>query len=57
MIPYKPNRPTAMPLTLEARLEIMKAIHTLVGQNDVEKFDPDQPRVAAGNPDGGRWRG
>lgn len=55
MIPYKPNRPTAMPLTLEARLEIMKAIHTLVGQNDVEKFDPDQPRVAAGNPDGGRW--
>jgi hypothetical protein len=55
MIPYKPNRLTAVPRTWQVRLEIMKAIRTLVAQDDLEKFDPDQPRVPAGNSDGGRW--
>ena len=44
-----------MPKTLQVRLEIMKAIRTLVAQDDLEKFDPDQPRVPAGNSDGGQW--
>lgn len=34
MIPYKPNRLTAVPRTLEVRLEIMKAIRTLTAQDD-----------------------
>ena len=55
MIPYKPNRLMAVPKTLEVRLEIMKAIQVLAAQDRVQKFDPDQPRVPAGNPDGGQW--
>ena len=74
MIPYRPNRLTAVPRTLEVRLEIMKAIRTLAAQDEdglirrdgpdiagvrsyVRKFDPDQPRVAAGNQNGGQWTG
>lgn len=53
MIPDKPDRLMAVPKTLEARLEIMKAIQALAAQDAVQKFDPDQPRVPAGNPDGG----
>jgi len=34
------------------RLRLERAI--LVGRL-LRKFDPDQPRVAAGNPDGGQW--
>ena len=55
MIPYKPNRLYAVPQTLEVRLEIAKAIRKLFGHDSIEKFDPDQPRVAAGNPEGGQW--
>jgi len=55
MIPYRPNRLTAVPKTLQVRLEIMKAIRTLFAQDHLEKFDPDQPRVPAGNSDGGQW--
>jgi hypothetical protein len=55
MIPYKSNRLTAVPKTIEVRLEIMKAIRALVSPDDVLKFDPDQPRVPAGNSDGGQW--
>jgi len=44
-----------VPKTFEARLEIAKAIRTLAAQDVVWKFDPDQPRVSAGNPDGGQW--
>jgi hypothetical protein len=98
MIPYKPYRETAVPKTLETRLEIMKAIRTLAVQDEdeqrrradiaalrrdleqiaqdlrktcrewasqvqselrlaLQKYDPDQPRVPAGNPDGGHWTG
>jgi hypothetical protein len=45
----------AAPKTLETRLELMKAIGVLFAQGPVRKFDPDQPRVPVGNPDGGRW--
>ncbi len=55
MIAYKPNRLMAVPRTLEARLEIIKAIYSLAERSDVRKFDPDQPRVAAGNPGGAQW--
>jgi hypothetical protein len=55
MIPYKSHSLTVMPKTLAVRLEIMKAIRTLALQDDMRKFDPDQPRVSAGNPDGGQW--
>jgi hypothetical protein len=47
MIPYKLNRLTAVPKTLDARLEIAKAIRTLTSEGTIEKFDPDQPRVPA----------
>jgi hypothetical protein len=57
MIPYKPNRPTAVPKTLEARLEIAKAIRKLASDGAMGKFDPEQPRVPAGNADGGQWTG
>jgi hypothetical protein len=54
-----PRRQMAVPKTLEARLEIIKAVHALMGLNGEQsyarKFDPDQPRVPAGNPDGGQW--
>ena len=53
MIPYRPSCLTAVPKTLQVRLEIMKAIRTLVAQDDLEKFDPDQPRVASRD---SRWR-
>jgi hypothetical protein len=54
MIPHKSFRPMAVPKTLEVRLEILRAIHELMG-SAVRKFDPDQPRVPSGNRDGGRW--
>jgi len=54
MIPHRSYRPMAVPRTLEVRLEILKAIHELMGPA-VRKFDPDQPRVPAGNRDGGQW--
>lgn len=53
MISYKSNRSMAVPKTWEARIEIMKAISALVSQEAAQKFDPGQPRVLAGNPDGG----
>jgi hypothetical protein len=55
MIPYRANRLYAAPQTLEKRLEIAKAIRKLLDHDTVEKFDPDQARVPAGNPDGGQW--
>ncbi len=94
MIPYKAHRPTAVPKTLETRLEIMKAIRTLAARHEDEqlrqrradivalrrdceqvaqslrelwrewqprarsyvlKYNPDESRVPAGNPDGGQW--
>jgi hypothetical protein len=57
MNPYRSARAVAVPKTLEARLEIMKAISALTSQEAVQKFDPNQPRVAAANPDGGQWTG
>jgi hypothetical protein len=98
MKPPLPRTLSAVPQTLHARLEIAKAIRTLVGpgedellrqrraeiaaiRHDLEalsrdirkageewlalakaelraalkKYSPDQPRVPAGNPDGGQW--
>jgi hypothetical protein len=55
MILYKSHSLIAVPKTLEARLEIAKAIRALVARDIVQKFDPDQPRVPAGNSDGGQW--
>ena len=59
MMPYRRSRPMAVPKTLEARLEIAKAIRALMtppsAHVSMGKFDPDQPRVPAGNPDGGQW--
>jgi hypothetical protein len=59
MIPFKSLRPTAVPKTLEVRLELLKAIGDLMAQarpeSVVRKYDPNQPRVPAGNPDGGQW--
>jgi hypothetical protein len=45
----------AVPQTLEVRLEIAKAIRALLYPGIMQKFDSDQPRVPAGNPDGGQW--
>lgn len=59
MIPYKLNRPMNVPQTLEVRLGILNAIHELMAEPligfPVQKFDPNQPRVPAGNRDGGQW--
>src|SRR5580658_3705974 len=55
MNPCRPRILTAVPQTLAVRLEIMKAIRSLALDDSVEKFDPDQPRVSAGNRDGGQW--
>jgi hypothetical protein len=55
MSPYKSHRPMFVPKALEARLEIMKAISALASRETVQKFDSNQPRAPAGNPDGGRW--
>jgi len=55
MIPYRSNRLTALPRSLATRLEILKAIRALAAQDDLRKYDPDEPRVPAGNPDGGQW--
>jgi len=46
----------AVPKTLEARLELLKAIGSLFEPGrSVSKYAPNQPRVPAGNPDGGQW--
>jgi hypothetical protein len=59
MIPNRSPRPMAVPKTLETRIEIMRAVHKLMVELATEagvgKFDPNQPRVPAGNPDGGQW--
>ena len=55
MNPLKSHRPMVVPQTLGVRLEIAKAIRALFSHGDVQKFDPSQPRVPAGNPDGGQW--
>jgi len=59
MIPYRSQRVMAVPKTLETRIEIMRAVHKLMAElapdSGVQKFDPGQPRVPAGNPDGGQW--
>jgi len=59
MIPYKSLRPMAVPKTLEVRLELLRAIGDLMAEarseGAVQKYDPDQPRVPDGNPDGGQW--
>jgi hypothetical protein len=41
MTPYKPRILTAVPQTLQVRLEIMKAIRSLASQEALEKFDSD----------------
>jgi hypothetical protein len=46
---------TAVPRTVGVRLEIMKAIRALNLDDVLRKFDPNQPRVAAGTPEGGQW--
>ena len=94
MTPYRSSLQTAVPVSLEKRLEIVNAIRALAAQDEsdqlgkrradiaalrrdfeklreevlelwrrceprlrsyVIKFSPDQPRVSAGNPDGGQW--
>ena len=59
MIPNRSQRPMAVPKNLETRIEIVKAIHKLMTElatdSDMRKFDPNQPRAPAGNPDGGQW--
>jgi hypothetical protein len=55
MIPYRSQRLMAVPKNLETQIEIRKAIHSLF--TVMEKYDPDQPRIPAGNPDGGQWTG
>lgn len=58
MSSYKSQWPMAVPRTLEAQLGIINAIHELIAglsPNTVHKFDPNQPRVPAGSPDGGQW--
>ena len=59
MIPYRSQQLMAVPKILETRIEIMRAVHKLMAElatdAGVQKFDPDQPRVPAGNPDGGQW--
>ena len=92
MNPYKSLLLTAVPRTLEKRLEIINAIRTLTAPDDrrlkrrteiialrgdleklrqdvlelwrqceprarsyVIKYNPDQPRVPEGYPDGGQW--
>ena len=96
MIPYKSPLLTAVPQTLEKRLEIIDSIRALAARDDDEqlskrraelasirrelgelaqvlqeirrdcdprlrsyvmKYSSDQPRVPAGNPDGGQWTG
>lgn len=61
MIRYGAPRLMAVPKTLEARIEIMRAVHKLMTDvavdSSVRKFDPNQPRVPAGNPGGGQWTG
>lgn len=59
MIPYKSFGPMNVPETLAARLGILNAIHELMAEPSTpfafQKFDPNQPRVPAGNRDGGQW--
>jgi hypothetical protein len=59
MIPYKSLRPMAVPKILEVPFELSKAIGDLMAQarseGAVREYDPNQPRVPAGNPDGGQW--
>ena len=59
MIPYRSQRLMAVPKNLETRIEIRRAVHKLMAElatePGVRKFDPDEPRVPAGNPDGGQW--
>lgn len=55
MIPYKSNRPYAVPQTLEKPLEIVRGIRTLFEQYDVTKASPDDLQHLgwpAGSPDG-----
>lgn len=61
MIPYKSNRPTAVPRTLEAYLEITKAIRMLCGSQQYTKAsadDQEHPGWPAGTADGrgGKFR-
>jgi hypothetical protein len=55
----KSHRQMAIPRTLEVRLGILNAIHELMTPAPpglaAQKFDPNQPRVPAGNPTGGQW--
>ena len=55
MIRYGAPRPMAVPRTLETRIEIMKAIQSLFSQTGTEKYDPNRPRVPAGDSNGGQW--
>jgi hypothetical protein len=57
MIPYRSHSITVVPKTMQARLELAKAIQSLTALTGLEKFDPNQPRVPSGNPDGGQWTG
>lgn len=44
----------ALPITFDEVSEIVRAIECLASA-ELSKFDPNQPRVAAGSSDGGRW--
>ncbi len=46
-----------VPPTLEKRMEAMEALRTLLAglPAELKKYNPDEPRVPAGNPDGGEW--
>lgn len=39
------------------RYDRPEAITTKAASTYAHKYDPDQPRVPAGNPDGGQWTG
>lgn len=49
------SRQMAVPSTPEVRMLIAIAIRHLMAIDELRKYDPDQPRVPGGNPDGGRW--
>jgi hypothetical protein len=54
---YKlPRTLQAVPNSLHARLEIADAIRKLFPEEPRKAgFNPDEPRVPAGNPQGGQW--
>lgn len=47
MIPNKPNLETAVPRTLETRLEIAKAVQALAAQDDGERLRQRRAEIAS----------